>query len=220
MAFSAYSNFLLYLYCSGSAGWNFRRLQLEKQNSKMNWKLKQKPKSYSPGKILWRKFKSNTLAFSGLILLVVFVLAGIMAYLIIPDQSPQSNEQHVEIATRKPGFKVKMLRIRNNEVETKYSLWHKMLSGKKPAFRMVAISSYRFENADIIISEFTGEDEDQDYSSRYSLADVTWALDPGTDPGLDQSGNIRARLITGESVTESLENLRGQIEEFNIIEKK
>ena len=182
--------------------------------------LIRKPKSYSPGRIIWERFRSNKLALSGLILLLLFVLAGAMGYLFIPDQSPHANEQHVEIATRKPGFKVQMLQITRNEKSVDHSLWQKMLSGERPSNQMIPISAYRFENTDIIITEYTGETEDQDFTTRYSIADVLWPIDPNKRLLLDESGNLHTTLISGEKVSENIQKIRSDIIESHIMQKR
>ncbi len=186
----------------------------------MNWKFARKPNSYSPGKILWNRFRSNKPALSGFILLLCFVVASILGYLVTPDQSPQANEQHLELATRKPGFRVKMLRIKNNEKHPDSSLWKKMISGERSGYSEIPISAYRFENLDIVVTEYTGDTVDQSFTSRYSIADVSWAIDHNITPRLDESGNLLAVLMSGETISEPVELIRNRIVEYHVIEKK
>ncbi len=185
----------------------------------MKWKPIRQTKTYSPGRIIWKRFKSNKLALSGFIILIIFIIAGLMGYLITPDKSPQANEQHVELATQKPGFKVNLLMLRKNEVGNKLSLWRKITSGERSIYRMIPISSYKFEGSDIIITEYTGEEEDMDFSLRYSIADVIWPLDPNTKPVMDKSGNIRANLINNDSISEQLVAIQRIIKEKHIVKK-
>ena len=130
----------------------------------MKWKPIQKTISYSPGKIIWKRFKSNKPALFGFIIMIIFILIGALGYIITPDKTPQANEQHVELATQKPGFHVDMLLLRKNEAENKLSLWQKIISGKRSIYRAIPISSYRFDGPDIIITEYTGEKEDLDFT--------------------------------------------------------
>ena len=52
----------------------------------------------------------NLLTIGSLIVIVVFALHAIFAYLIIPDKSPNANTQHLEIAALKPGKRVNFLK--------------------------------------------------------------------------------------------------------------
>jgi len=186
----------------------------------MKWKPIQKNKSYSPGRIIWSKFKSNKPAFSGFIILIIFLIVGISGYLITPDSSPNANEQHVELATQKPGFKVDMIKIRKNEVLKRTSLWQKIISGEKPGYKIVPISSYSFEDTDILITEYTGDSEDPDFVSRYRITDVVWALNPNKNELKNTSGIIEDELISGDKQTESLTTLYKLIEEDHIYTKR
>ncbi len=151
--------------------------------------------------------------------MIIFILIGALGYIITPDKTPQANEQHVELATQKPGFHVDMLLLRKNEAENKLSLWQKIISGKRSIYRAIPISSYRFDGPDIIITEYTGEKEDLDFSVRYSLADVIWPLDTNTKPLVDKSGIIIAKLLSGETISKELTSIQSVIEEKHIIEK-
>ncbi len=44
-------------------------------------------------------------------MVLLAVLLAAFAYVFIPDKSPDANRQLLEISTRKPGFKVQMLRV-------------------------------------------------------------------------------------------------------------
>lgn len=177
-------------------------------------------KEYSPGRIIWKRFRSNKPAFAGLILMVCFVIAGTLGYLVIPDKSPHANEQHLELATRKPGFKVQMLRLVKNEKESKRSIPGKMIFGERAVYTNIPISSYRFENNDIIIEEYTGETETGVFTARYSIAEVVWALDTRfeTEPG--ENGRLQAVSVSGENLSGFPEEIIKQIIDSHIVEKK
>jgi len=185
----------------------------------MKWPFTPKPKSYSPGRIIWERFTRNKPALSGLILLALFVIIGSLGYLIIPDQSPHANEQHVEIATQKPGFRVQMLQVVKNESITPPSIWQKMVRGERPSKRLLPISEYRFDSLDIVIYEYTGT-ADQDFISRIPVADVVWAIDPHINPHLDSKGYLHATLINGEKVSEKIDTIRERVVKTHIIEKR
>ena len=72
-------------------------------------------KSNSLGQIAWKRFRKNKLAMFGLTIIVISVVIFILGYLISPDSSPDANEQKPELQIKKPGFAIKLLKIRKNE---------------------------------------------------------------------------------------------------------
>jgi len=119
----------------------------------------------------------------------------------------------------KPGFRVQMLQIVKNENNTAPSFWQKMIAGERPAKRMVPISDYNFDNLDIVITEYTGN-ADENFISRIPVADVIWTINPNRSPQLDKKGYLHATLITGKEVSEEIDKIRSQILESHIIEKR
>ena len=56
-------------------------------------------------------------------LILAAILISILGYLITPDSSPYANDQHLEIAAKKPGFQVTMISIRKNEKNPDCHFW-------------------------------------------------------------------------------------------------
>jgi oligopeptide transport system permease protein len=54
----------------------------------------------SPSSKVWKKFKRNKLALSGLLLIAFFIILGILGYLITPDKSPMANTMHLQLSNR------------------------------------------------------------------------------------------------------------------------
>ena len=59
----------------------------------------------------WQKIKKNKLALIGIYIIISFLLIAILGPLIRPDSSPKANEQHLELARKKPGFQQNFLLI-------------------------------------------------------------------------------------------------------------
>ena len=72
-------------------------------------------RSDSLGKIAWKRFRRNKLSMFGLTIIVISVVIFVLGYLISPDASPDANEQKPELQIKKPGFTIKLLKIRKNE---------------------------------------------------------------------------------------------------------
>ncbi len=59
------------------------------------------------------------------------MLVACLGYLITPDQTPYANSQYLELGLKKPGFRVLMLPVKTNLVQTGNSFIHTMISGKR-----------------------------------------------------------------------------------------
>src|SRR5271157_2999464 len=94
-----------------------------------------KKKSYegvgSLSSLAWKRFRKDMLAMGSFFLVIIATLLATLGYLITPDSTPFANEQHLEIAAKKPGYKVTMLRVRNAQKEVSTGVFGKMIYGKK-----------------------------------------------------------------------------------------
>jgi peptide/nickel transport system permease protein len=66
----------------------------------------------------WRRFRRNKLAMGGLVFILLVALVSVLGTLIRPDKSKNANNQILSIAAKKPGFKVKVLILKNEEEES------------------------------------------------------------------------------------------------------
>jgi oligopeptide transport system permease protein len=125
----------------------------------------------SPSSKIWRKFRRNKLAFTGLLLIGFFMLLGILGYLITPDKSPMANTMHLQLSNRKPGRVFDFLIISRNPQIKKVNFLELMLFGQEPNFKSMPIRSFRFEGDQIIAKEYIG-DEDPGVAARYKLIEL------------------------------------------------
>lgn len=138
-----------------------------------SWFRKREP--LSPGNIAWRKFRKNPLALGGLVLILLSLVIAGMGYLITPDSTPFANEQILEIATQKPGFKVQVLKIRKNELVPKTGFFKKLLHGEPSDYLTVPFQSVKFVEDNVEIQEFV-EFTGKEFTRTFSLADVVYPL--------------------------------------------
>ena len=135
---------------------------------------------HSPTRKIWKKFKRNRLAMAGLFLILLFLVMGILGYLITPDKTPNANTMHLQLSNRKPGRTFQFLKISHNNNIKEVNFLELMISGQEANFRSIPITGYRFQQDSIIAKAYIG-DEDQPVESRYQIA----ALCP--DCNLNQS---------------------------------
>jgi len=174
----------------------------------------------TPAAIAWNKFKRNPLAFTGLILIVLTVIVAVLGYSICPDKSPYANTQHLELSGNVPGFSVKVLQVRKNEIFEKKSFVQIIINGRESEYEELPFLSYTFSGSQIIIREYTEFPEKEEFYRTLNIADVVYPLTPGSLNEMTILGDsIRLKLINGEIVLSTLEQLKVQIAENQVVEK-
>jgi len=188
----------------------------------MNLKLKSRKKKpdydgISLSKRSLRIFVKNKLALTSGIFILFIGLISVLGYLIAPDDSPYSNSQMLEIASRKPGFSVNCVLIKENKSMVEPSVFHKMLYGREPEYQYIPYSSYRFDPPWMIIETYQDETEHDSINVMYHLADVAFALMEGAPIECDSiSGAMTFKTIDGEEITRSVEEIQRIIENGHI----
>jgi ABC-type dipeptide/oligopeptide/nickel transport system permease subunit len=125
----------------------------------------------------WKRFKKNKPALFGLFLIFISALCAIFAYLIVPDSTPDANDQKLEISLKHPGFKVKELLIRKNEILCKTPIFSKIIFGEENTYKAAPFYDFEFSGNDIVYEEYTGKDDNKGSKIKYNLADVIYAID-------------------------------------------
>ena len=126
----------------------------------------------SLSKLAWKKLLENKIGVGSLIFIILSIIITILGYLITPDCSPFANAQSLELASLKPGSRIKILNVTQNRFYKKKSLVQKMLFGQALNHDVVPYSSYKFEADQIIITEFAQDSINDLQQYIYRLADV------------------------------------------------
>jgi peptide/nickel transport system permease protein len=130
----------------------------------------------SPGKIAWDRFKNNKFALFGLGYLAVAFLIALLGYLITPDSTPFSNNQFISLTTKKPGFEVKVLKVRRNEEISQHNFLNRMFFGQKSQYNYIPVESIYFQDSLLMAREYTGT-EDEVFLQELNPVDVAFALE-------------------------------------------
>lgn len=154
---------------------------------------------------------------SALFLIGLAVVIALLGYLITPDSSPFANRQHLELATIKPGTTVMMLKLRQNEAKPGNGLLHRMIYGKKPVFKKIPFTNYRFEQDKIIVEQYSKTELKAPFYEEFSLADVVLPLS-ATNPDIHTvNGKISFTGFKGKRKTYSIADLQKKIESDHFI---
>lgn len=99
-------------------------------------------RAVSLSELTWKRFKRQKQGVVSLLFLCFVVVIAILGYLITPDQTPDCNHQQLEIALRKPGFKVQLLQVKPPHEVRKRNGMEKMFFGQPALFHTIPIDHY------------------------------------------------------------------------------
>lgn len=170
---------------------------------------KRTPKEYqavSLSSLTWKKFKKESQGMVSIIYIGIVIVIAILGYLITPDDSPYCNRQQLEIAIRKPGFKVEMLQKKQDREIKKENFLRRMLFGQPPLYQLVPIEKWHQRGDSLYVLLFEQSDM-EDYIA-YSLTDLksvepvkTYHFPLGTDR---YGRDVLSQLMMGSRVSISV----------------
>ena len=188
----------------------------------MFWKFKRKSTSYSFTAMMWHRLRKNQSAMVGLIVIAFSILIASLGYLITPDSTPNANLQFPELNIKKPGFKMKFLKVRKNETQSDMGFFTRMQQGEPNIYQMIPLHDYYFEGNDIVIEQYTGSKPNNGPSIRFNLADVIYSMDLNKPFHSYPGRGIMEFYQVGDPslISLSIQDLRKEVEANYIMEKK
>lgn len=90
---------------------------------------------------IFKKLLKNKLAMFGGILILLTIIIAFLGYLIMPDNSPNANEMHLEISTLPPGSVVKFAKVENGKSKNENSVISIWLNGKESKFDYIPMNT-------------------------------------------------------------------------------
>ena len=170
----------------------------------------------------WQRFKKNTLAMVGLIIIILCTIIAVLGYTITPDRTPDVNDQLLELSKKPPGFKVQLLQDRKNEYTHHVNVFNRMMFGEVSDFRSIPFSSYRFEGSDLILREYTGDTHRKGTEFKFNLADVVYPIKYNTaiENNLDKGYIEFYELESDQKTRKTIKELQEDIKKNNIVTKK
>jgi len=166
--------------------------------------------------IAWRRFKKNPTGMIALIFIILSVIMAVAGYLITPDKTPFANQQILEIATQKPGFRITLLAVATEGNSTKSNLLTTMISGRKLHQQYYPISDFTF-NGDSL--HFTIFDPESSSNQTQSLHLVNICYPVINEIHQDSNGNYQFDMSDGNRIEYSAEILKNRILKDHLINK-
>lgn len=171
-----------------------------------------KKHSNSLTQLAWKRLKRNRLAMMGLTIICISILVALLGALIRPDNSPMANDMMLQLTTQKPGFSVKMLRVKKNAEEHSPGLFGMMLfGGKESEYKSIPISSYRFEDEYLVIEEYSNSKNRKGEIKKFNIADVVYPLSL-TNSVKKVNGQLDFYTINGEHIVKPISELQKEAE--------
>ena len=148
----------------------------------------------------WKQFLSNPFTLGSLLFILLLFILALFAYSFIPDKTENANSQHLELATRPPGFTVMMVKRKLNDMPEKRSGIVNFFMGKKRSFDYHAFSTYTITGDSLILEEFSDFQEEDPVKRSFHMVDIVFAINPEfgikkSDEGFSFYDNERMGMV-------------------------
>jgi peptide/nickel transport system permease protein len=129
----------------------------------------------------------------------------VFAYFIAPDGSPYANRIIPEIANKKPGFEIELLRLKKSNAITQTNFFDKLLNGEEDAYLFIPVTSYKIIADSLIAQKFIDEGVTERISFPLSKLAPNPVIKQKFLLGTDKFGrDIGSRLMVGTRVSLSV----------------
>ena len=159
----------------------------------------------SPNQKILKRLLKNRPAVFGLFVIAFAIFIAIFGYLITPDQSPNANDQIIEIALKDPGFEVLLLKKRKNRKIESKNIFQKLLFGQENAYKLVPIQHHQFRHDSIEVNLYSGDElaGNKGDSKIFPLADIVFAIDVDSN-------------ISNTSITTNFQDIDGKNHAYEV----
>ncbi len=150
-------------------------------------------------KILKKLYHKKTALF-GIIFIVALSIMSIFAYFIIPDNTPDANDQQLDLALNEPGFQTKFIRVKKTRKLSDNSMFSYLVNGAPKPYDLLAFQSISLDKQPI---EIVGNTGSLSYINKEDLyldknADTPRIINRTYYLGTDKYGrDVLSRLILG-----------------------
>ncbi|MBS4056872.1 MAG: ABC transporter permease [Bacteroidales bacterium] len=173
--------------------------------------------SGSPFRIALRRFRSDVTGMVSVSMIILSLFVAIAGYLITPDKSPFANQQLLEIATQKPGFRVTLLSVSSDEAPPAQHFLQTMLYGKRQVYRLFPMSSYQLQGDSLIVQAFDPDSAGAGQQLSFHLANIAYSLK--RPPAIDGNGQFLLETNQSEQLLLSREALITKVVDEHLISK-
>ena len=130
----------------------------------------------------WQVFLRNRVAVASLAIIVICFILAIFAYFLIPDQTPNANNQFPMIALKAPGFSSPSIKVVNlSKSDNKQGFFDKLINGKDLPYKLRVYQNLEYQDTGIMLTNHYQRQEFIPYKDLYL------ELDSGSQKGITKT---------------------------------
>lgn len=157
-----------------------------------------------------RKLMKQKSALLSMIIIVILVFISVFGYFIATDATPYANEQHLELAFQKPGFRITFLQVPYHN-QSRNSFFEKLISGEPLQCERIPLKNYWIDGDSLFVEVFTGSVPNDGAKLAFFIPFLMDTPDSGSVICNSEGYNY---LVKGERIH------IGRLDAIEIIEKK
>lgn len=174
-------------------------------------------KSDSFRRLAWLRLKRNKGAMAGLIVICIAVFAGIFAYYISPDHTPDANQMILELSGKKPGFRCTLLAVPRQVPVPSVSFWQRLWHGAPSSYTFIPVSAWHFSGDSILYRHYV--DEQTSVPEGMDLLHAVFPLPAGNREVRRDGDSLFYRNADGMIRSTSISRLQEQIAGHQIVHR-
>jgi ABC-type dipeptide/oligopeptide/nickel transport system permease subunit len=154
-------------------------------------------------KSLFRKrLAKNKGAVAGIVVIILSFILFVFAYVIAPDNTPYANTIIPEIGSKKPGFTIRLLRIKKERNIEYNGFLSRLVYGSESEYSFLPVTAWHQTGDSIVVQKFVDEGITERQSYALSQSSPKPVIHRTYHLGTDKFGrDILSRLIVGVRVS-------------------
>lgn len=176
-------------------------------------------RSGSPMRIAIRRLLADRMAVASLLLIAFIAIIAFLGYLITPDSSPYANGQHLQLATLKPGSKVKFLRVAKQHEVKKRNILGRMFYGQEQDYNEIPVDSIYFDGIKVYAREYNPIPDGDAIVVELTLPEILFRLNP-EKKYLLENDTITAFLYNGQQAILAVADAQQRVLSQNLVTRR
>jgi peptide/nickel transport system permease protein len=166
-----------------------------------------------------RRLLADRMAVASLLLIASIAIIATLGYLITPDSSPYANGQHLQLATLKPGSKVKFLRVAKQHEVKKQNILGRMFYGQEQEYSEIPVDSIYFDGIRVYAREYNPIPDGEAIVAEFTLPEILFWLNP-EKKYLLENDTITAFLNNGQQVILPVAEAQQRVINQNLVSRR